>query len=561
MIWPVIANNYNYKNKVKWALSAEANGVFAAMPITKVDYRYGTYWIRGLGDGKFVGYYKVALHSMVNETSVYESKSNLENLLKISLWSRADGIDRQKRDIEEINEDIDSWEGIDTLNPYDIIQIDQSILNKIDLEIYKFLIFKDLNFESGKSKLDKIKEVLNTNSNLLTEDWIRVAVSGLKNLQSKLDESILNDTKVNITVEEISKKITDLYKAMNEMNLSIPEINEIFLEIKIDTIILVKAIAEWELEQLAAWELIWVMEAIYGKLADYKDLLQNWINIKQLVIWVVEAVKDFDEVAMSIYDNLWEAWIIIKELYNAGWELWENTSAYEKWKIFGLIKWGLAVEVFDPLWKIKILEKLKTGQVQLGVKMQELIQKIKIFLDMHKRWWNLNYASVDGIRVNWTKYMTSIGHIDGNNLIEEEKALLEFMSKKWDVDDIELNNRVGSLTKLSNVVAGIPKVSLDRVKKRCLGLEDREYKIYDVKVFGSRTRDDYRPDSDVDMVIIVSSSNAKYMRESDDRIIQIRKSIVDDFKKETWIRLDLNIHDKEEIWPKTKFEFSDLKSF
>gem|GEM_PF-3009169 len=130
------------------------------------------------------------------------------------------------------------------MNPYDIIQIDQSILNKIDLEIYKFLIFKDLNFESGKSKLDKIKEVLNTNSNLLTEDWIRVAVSGLKNLQSKLDESILNDTKVNITVEEISKKITDLYKAMNEMNLSIPEINEIFLEIKIDTIILVKAIAE-----------------------------------------------------------------------------------------------------------------------------------------------------------------------------------------------------------------------------------------------------------------------------------------------------------------------------
>ncbi|MFW6273200.1 MAG: nucleotidyltransferase domain-containing protein [bacterium] len=110
---------------------------------------------------------------------------------------------------------------------------------------------------------------------------------------------------------------------------------------------------------------------------------------------------------------------------------------------------------------------------------------------------------------------------------------------------------------LSKVVADVPQQSLDRVRSRIKGLEDRKYKIADIKVFGSRTKGNYKLDSDVDMVMIVSDSSMKDVA----RVRNIIDEIKSDFKVETGFKLDLNLHSADEIGPVTLFEWDDLKDF
>lgn len=120
---------------------------------------------------------------------------------------------------------------------------------------------------------------------------------------------------------------------------------------------------------------------------------------------------------------------------------------------------------------------------------------------------------------------------------------------------VNLNNvRAGSKT----IVAGISEISLERVRRRLLGLQDRSFKINSIRAFGSRTKGTYRADSDVDMLLI--SHEAPAMRKSL-RIDKIIQEIRKDFLKETGVKLDMNIHSPLEIRSKTKFKASDLKDF
>ena len=106
-------------------------------------------------------------------------------------------------------------------------------------------------------------------------------------------------------------------------------------------------------------------------------------------------------------------------------------------------------------------------------------------------------------------------------------------------------------------VFGVPEADLLRLYRRFQGLHGRSTPIAYIAVFGSRTTGKQRPDSDLDLVVALSSG-AKDARESPrwQRVIQ---AIRDDFKATHGFELDVNVFETSEIGPKTKFKPSDLR--
>lgn len=236
--------------------------------------------------------------------------------------------------------------------------------------------------------------------------------------------------KIEISVEELSKMIVDLYKWMNEANLSITDMSGILMEININTFILIDSIVESELWQFTKWQKDWVKEAIYWKLNEYKELLTEWIDVAELTMSVVKAVLNFDDVAEAVWNNLWETGDIIKWIYNAWTELWENTSTYTKWKVLWLVTAWIALEVYDPIWKLKILDRLKSWTIELGAKMQKLVDKLQMQWKFYLLDFNFNFGTIDNASPEVQSYLKSL--LLKQSFDDDDKGMLMYVSRKWD---------------------------------------------------------------------------------------------------------------------------------
>ncbi len=144
--------------------------------------------------------------------------------------------------------------------------------------------------------------------------------------------------------------------------------------------------------------------------------------------------------------------------------------------------------------------------------------------------------------------------IDKIKLVEGSFKVFNFEVEDYHTYYVSKNNIL--VHNGSDCKFGIKTSILDRVKARVIGLKDRFTGNIRIKAFGSRTKGTHRPNSDLDIVVMVDDKDSFGTL----RVQKILQSIKDDFKKDTGVDLDINIIEYDEL-PYMKFKNAELIDF
>lgn len=107
---------------------------------------------------------------------------------------------------------------------------------------------------------------------------------------------------------------------------------------------------------------------------------------------------------------------------------------------------------------------------------------------------------------------------------------------------------------LAQNVAGMTSEQVFRLESRLLNIKvNNQYAVQDVKVFGSRTKGNFRPNSDLDIITIISDNFFNTTR-----FKQIITAIEDDFTRELGFKVNIAVYEKTKIGSMSLFKIEDL---